>query len=287
MEFMKDYAHPEVLVDTQWVVEHLNDPKVRIVDTHIDPAMYESGHIPGAVLWNGVETLLTSDWRINFDKKSVEDLCGRSGIDNDTTVIAYSDHNAFAPWVFWFLKSVGHADVRVLNGGRKKWIADGHALTTELPTVSAATYIAHDPNPDLRALQERVRAAVGKENHVLLDVRTPEEYRGELFLLEPPQETERAGHIPGATHLYYEAALNEDDTFKSADALAALYADQGITADKETITYCAVGIRSAHTWFVLTQLLGYPYVRSFDASWNLWGRLPDTPIERGEHEAEG
>jgi thiosulfate/3-mercaptopyruvate sulfurtransferase len=287
MEFMKDYAHPEVLVDTQWVVEHLNDPKVRIVDTHIDPAMYESGHIPGAVLWNGVETLLTSDWRINFDKKSVEDLCGRSGIDNDTTVIAYSDHNAFAPWVFWFLKSVGHADVRVLNGGRKKWIADGHALTTELPTVSAATYIAHDPNPDLRALQERVRAAVGKENHVLLDVRTPEEYRGELFLLEPPQGTERAGHIPGATHLYYEAALNEDDTFKSADALAALYADQGITADKETITYCAVGIRSAHTWFVLTQLLGYPYVRSFDASWNLWGRLPDTPIERGEHEAEG
>jgi thiosulfate/3-mercaptopyruvate sulfurtransferase len=285
MEFMKDYAHPEVLVDTQWVVEHLNDPKVRIVDTHIDPAMYESGHIPGAVLWNGVETLLTSDWRINFDKKSVEDLCGRSGIDNDTTVIAYSDHNAFAPWVFWFLKSVGHADVRVLNGGRKKWIADGHALTTELPTVSAATYIAHDPDPDLRALQERVRAAVGKENHVLLDVRTPEEYRGELFLLEPPQETERAGHIPGATHLYYEAALNEDDTFKSADALAALYADQGITADKETITYCAVGIRSAHTWFVLTQLLGYPYVRSFDASWNLWGRLPDTPIEGEEGEA--
>jgi thiosulfate/3-mercaptopyruvate sulfurtransferase len=285
MEFMKDYAHPEVLVDTQWVVEHLNDPKVRIVDTHIDPAMYESGHIPGAVLWNGVETLLTSDWRINFDKKSVEDLCGRSGIDNDTTVIAYSDHNAFAPWVFWFLKSVGHADVRVLNGGRKKWIADGHALTTELPTVSAATYIAHDPNPDLRALQERVRAAVGKENHVLLDVRTPEEYRGELFLLEPPQGTERAGHIPGATHLYYEAALNEDDTFKSADALAALYADQGITADKETITYCAVGIRSAHTWFVLTQLLGYPAVRSFDASWNLWGRLPDTPIEGEEGEA--
>ena len=284
---MKDYAHPEVLVDTQWVVEHLNNPKVRIVDTHIDPAMYESGHIPGAVLWNGVETLLTSDWGINFDKKSVEDLCGRSGIDNDTTVIAYSDHNAFAPWVFWFLKSVGHADVRVLDGGRKKWVADGHALTTELPTVPAATYIAHDPNPDLRALQERVRAAVGKENHVLLDVRTPEEYRGELFLLEPPQGTERAGHIPGATHLYYEAALNEDDTFKSADALAALYADQGITADKETITYCAVGIRSAHTWFVLTQLLGYPYVRSFDASWNLWGRLPDTPIERGEHEAEG
>ena len=276
---MKDYAHPEVLVDTQWVAEHLNDPQVRIVDAHIDPAPYKSGHIPGAVFWNGFETLLTPDWRINFDTDTVEQFCGRSGIDNDTTVIAYSDHSAIAPWVFWFLKSVGHDDVRVLNGGRKKWVADGHTLTTELPTVTATSYTAREPDPDLRALQDRVRAAVGKENQVLLDVRTPEEYRGELFLLEPPQGSERGGHIPGATHLYYEAALNDDETFKSADELAALYANHGVTADKETITYCAVGIRSAHTWFVLTQLLGYPTVRSFDASWNLWGRLPDTPVE--------
>ena len=277
---MKDYAHPEVLVDPQWVAEHLNDPKVRVVEAHIDPAPYASGHIPGAVFWNGFETLLTPDWRINFDTASVEQFCGQSGIDNDTTVIAYSDHSAIAPWVFWFLKSVGHGDVRVLNGGRKKWVADGHALTTEVPTVTATSYTAREPDPDLRALQDRVRAAVGKENQVLLDVRTPEEYRGELFLLEPPQGSERGGHIPGATHLYYEAALNEDDTFKSADELAALYASHGVTADKETITYCAVGIRSAHTWFVLTQLLGYPVVRSFDASWNLWGRLPDTPVEK-------
>ncbi len=276
---MDDYAHPEVLVDTQWLAEHLHDPQVRIIDAHIDPAPYQSGHIPGAVLWNGFETLLKPDWSINFDPDSIAQFCGRSGIANDTTVVAYSDHSAIAPWVFWFLKSVGHGDVRVLNGGRKKWIADGHGLTTEPPSVTATSYTAQEPDPDLRVLQERVRAAVGQAHHVLLDVRTPEEYRGEVFLLEPPQGTERAGHIPGATHLYYEAALNADETFKSADELAALYASHGVTADKETITYCAVGIRSAHTWFVLTQLLGYPAVRSFDASWNLWGRLSDTPVE--------
>ena len=277
---MTDYAHPEVLVDTQWVADHLNDPNVRIVDTHIDPTSYEEGHIPGAVFWHGIEMLLKPDFRINFDKDSLQELLGRSGIANDTTVISYSDHSALAPWVFWVLKSIGHADVRVLNGGRKKWIADGHALSTDKPTVAETTYTAQDPNPDLRALQDRVEAAVGQDNQVLLDVRTPEEYRGELFMLEPPQGTERGGHIPGATYLYYEEAMNPDDTFKSADELAELYTSHGVTADKETITYCAVGMRSAHSWFVLTQLLGYPQVRSFDASWNVWGRQADTPIEK-------
>lgn len=169
--------------------------------------------------------------------------------------------------------------MRVLDGGRGRWVADGRPLTTEVPTVSATSYTAREPDPAARALLDDVRAAVGRENHVLLDVRTAEEYRGEVFLMEPPRDGERAGHVPGATHLYYSAALNADDTFKSADELAALYAGRGVTAEKETITYCAVGMRSAHTWFVLTQLLGYPHVRSFDGSWNLWGRLPDTPVE--------
>lgn len=282
MPSTKDYAHPEALVDTAWVAARLNDPRVRIVDVHADPTPYRSGHIPGAVFWNARETLLKPDWSMNFDRQAVEDLCGRSGIANDTTVVVCSDHSAMAPWTFWFLRSVGHADVRVLDGGRRKWVADGHPLTSEEPAVPPATWRARDPDPALRALQDDVRAAVGSRDRVLLDVRTPEEYRGELFLLEPPQGTERAGHMPGATHLYYEAALDEDGTFKSADELAALYASRGVSADKETITYCAVGIRSAHTWFVLTQLLGYPRVRSFDASWNLWGRLPDTPVEGQE-----
>ncbi len=275
---MTAYAHPEALVDPRWIAEHLSHPGVRIVDAHYDPAAYQAGHIPGAVSWNAVGTLLSADWQVDFARESVEGLCGRSGIDNDTTVVVYSEHNAIAPWVFWFLKSVGHADVRVLDGGRGKWVADGRALTTDVPVVAATNYTAREPDPALRALADRVRSAIGRENCVLLDVRSAEEYRGEVFLQAPPQDGERAGHVPGAVHLDYAAVLNADDTFKSADELAALFASRGVTADKETITYCAVGVRSAHTWFVLTQLLGHPKVRSFDGSWNLWSRLPDTPV---------
>ena len=277
---MTDYAHPDALVHPRWVAEHLSHPGVRIVDAHYDPAAYKAGHIPGAVSWSTIGTLLTADLQMNFARESVEGLCGRSGIGNDTTVVVYSDHNAIAPWVFWFLRSVGHADVRVLDGGSKRWVADGHALTTDVPAVAATSYTAREPDPALRALADRVRAAIGREDCVLLDVRSAAEYRGEVFLQAPPQEGERAGRVPGAVHLDYEAALNADDTFKSADELAALYASRGVTGDRETITYCAVGVRSAHTWFVLTQLLGYPRVRSFDGSWNLWSRLPDTPVEK-------
>ena len=283
---MKDYAHPEVLVDTQWLAEHLDDPKVRIVDIHLDPTLYESGHIPGAVFWPAIGTLLKPDWQINFDTQSVEDLCARSGIANDTTVVAYSEQNALAPWVFWFLRSVGHADVRVLNGGRQKWVADGHALTTEPPAVSAATYTAHDPKPELRALQDRVRAAVGKDDTVLLDVRTPEEYRGRTVSAGSPRRGRSgAGISPGLPTSTMKTPSTRTRPSSRPTTLAALYESQGVTADKETITYCAVGIRSAHTWFVLTQLLGYSQVRSFDASWNLWGRLPDTPVEAGDGSA--
>ncbi len=276
---MKNYAHPEALVDPRWVADHLHDPRVRIVEAHFEPAPREAGRIPGAVSWNVVGTLLKPDWQVNFDRQAVENLCGQSGIGNDTTVVACSRHGAIAHWLFWFLKSVGHADVRVLNGGLKKWTADGHALTTDVPAVSPARYAAREPDPALRALLPQVRAAIDNEKQLLLDVRTTQEYRGELFLMKPPGDGERAGHLPGSIHIHYEDALDADDTFKSADELTALYTRHGVTADRDIIVYCAIGMRSAHTWFVLTQLLGYQAVRSFDASWNVWGRLPDTPVE--------
>jgi thiosulfate/3-mercaptopyruvate sulfurtransferase len=282
---MTNYAHPEALVDTQWVADHVRDPVVRIIEVHLDPAstnppLYETGHIPGAVLWNSLTTILQPDFRLNVDKTAVEALLSRSGVANDTTVVIYSDHPAVAPWVLWYLQLFGHNTVCILNGGRKKWLAEGRPLTSDAPVITPTAYKAKDPDPNLRALRHHVQAAVGKAAPVLIDVRTPQEYSGEWFMMGPPTKGERTGHIPGAVHLYYESALNADGTFKTAQELAAVYGSQGVTPDKQAITYCAVGIRSAHTWFVLTHLLGYPHVKSYDGSWNEWGRATDTPIEK-------
>lgn len=279
---MANYANPSALVSVHWLAERLDDPQVRVIEIHHDRAPYDAGHIPGAVFWHGLTTLLQPDFRTNFDGASVEALLAQSGIAGDTTVVVYSDDSMIAPWGYWFLKSVGHDDVRVLDGGRKRWVAEGRQLTTAVPEVSPATHAAQVPDAERRATLDQVRAAVGDPEQLLLDVRTAAEYRGDVFMLGPPQGAERGGHIPGAVHLYYEEALNADGTFKSADDLSAVYAGRGVTADQRVTTYCAVGMRSAHTWFVLAELLGYPDVRSFDGSWNVWGRLPDTPIERGD-----
>ncbi|MBW4687001.1 MAG: sulfurtransferase [Komarekiella atlantica HA4396-MV6] len=277
---MFSYAHPEVIVDTQWVADHLSDPKVRLVEGDLGSQAYNVGHISGAVLWNFFTDIMLADGHTNFDPDAWERLLERSGIANDTTVIVYGDIPATGGWIFWLLKVLGHQNVRVLNGGRRKWIAEGRPLTTEQPIVTATQYRVQNPDARLRALHKDVRESIGRTDRVLVDVRSPQEYNGEWFYNKPPEGTERTGHIPSATHVYYELALNDDGTFKPINELQALYGSKDITAGKEVITYCAVGARSGHTWFVLKYLLGYPHVRNYDGSWNEWSRFPDTPIEK-------
>lgn len=273
------YDHPEAFVDTQWVADHLNHPNVRLIEGDISSHAYDAGHIPGAVFW-GFTDLMLPNQQLNFDPVAIEGLLSRSGITNDTTVVAYGHYPAVGGFIFWLLKVFGHHDVRVLNGGCPKWIAETRSLSTEPAIISPTQYRAQTPNSALRARYEDVLGSLDATDRVLVDVRSPQEYRGEWFMMAPPQDDEHAGHIPGAVHLNYERALNHDSTFKSVRELQALYDSKGITPDKDIITYCAVGARSGHTWFILKYLLGYPQVRNYDGSWNEWSRLPDPLIEK-------
>ncbi len=275
---MTDYAHPEVLITPQWLMEHLNDPAIRIVEVDMSSEPYANAHIPGAVFWNVFTDLLQPDLSMKFEGDAISPLLARSGITPDTTVIAYGSYPGTGAWIFWFLKELGHQKVLVLNGGYQKWIAEGGPVAAELSTVPAAEYAALGPARNTRISQPEVQAAIEQEDQVLLDVRSPEEYRGEMYLMEPPKGEERGGHIPGAVHIEHTQTLNADGTFKSVDELRALYEHQGITADKGIIPYCAIGARSAYTCFVLQYLLGYPNVRNYDGSWNQWSRLPNVPI---------
>ncbi|MBV9281877.1 MAG: sulfurtransferase [Chloroflexi bacterium] len=279
-----DDAPGAVLVTTEWVADHLDDPKVRLVEVDVDTSAYDTGHVRGAVGWNWKTDLQRHPVRDIPDKGEWEQLLGRSGVANDTTVVLYGDNNNwFAAFAYWLFKLYGHGDVRLMDGGRKKWIDQGRELVTDQPSHSAASYRAGDANVDLRAFRDDVARALGEQNGALVDVRSPGEYSGQLLAPEnlPQEGAQRGGHIPGAQNIPWATAVAEDGTFKSIEQLREIYGGKGVGPDKDVIAYCRIGERSAHTWFVLRELLGYRNVRNYDGSWTEWGSLVGAPIETG------
>ncbi len=278
---MSGYKHPEALVSTDWVAQSLNRTGIRLVEVDVDTTAYERGHIPGAVGWNWQTQLQDNVRRDLIDKAALEQLLGKSGISNETTILLYGDHNNwFAAYAFWQLKYHGHKDVRLIDGGRKKWIADGLVFTIEATEVPEAAYQAVDPDESIRARKEDIYAIQQKKSRAeLVDVRSLDEFAGKI--LAPPGLSEtalRAGHVPGAANIPWGQAANEDGTFKSYDELKKIYESGGILGYNEVIAYCRIGERSSHTWFVLKYLLGYENVRNYDGSWTEWGNLVGAPI---------
>jgi thiosulfate/3-mercaptopyruvate sulfurtransferase len=278
-----DYANPSVLVTTDWVAENLNAPNLRLVEVDVDTSAYDTGHIPGAVGWNWKTDLQRHPVRDIPTRQEWEALLSRSGISNNTTVLLYGDNNNwFAAFAYWLFKVYGHDDVRLVNGGRKKWLDEGREQTQNAPSTQSATYTAKEADTSLRAFRDdvTVNPSAGES---LVDVRSPGEFSGELLAPEnlPQEGAQRGGHIPGAQNLPWGTAVAADATFKPASDLRQIYGGKGITQDKATIAYCRIGERSAHTWFVLRELLGYPNVRNYDGSWTEWGSLIGAPIETG------
>ncbi len=277
------YVHPEYLVETQWVADHLNDPSVRIVESDEDPLLYRAGHIPGAVQVDWFSTLQDPVRRDFLSKANFEQLASELGIANDTTVVFYGDKsNWFACYALWLFQYYGHQKVRIMNGGRMKWEQEKRPLVKEAPSYPRAQYTAREPDKSVRAFRDDVFAHL-RSHQPLVDVRSPKEYSGELLSMPnyPQEGATRGGHIPGAVSVPWAQAVNEaDSTFKSPEELKALYEAKGIRTDSDIIAYCRIGERSSHTWFVLKYLLGYPRVRNYDGSWTEWGNLVDAPIEK-------
>ena len=277
-----EYAHPEVLVDTNWVDQHKNDPKVRVAEVDYDPtANYTLGHMPGSVLIDWKADINDPVTRNIITKQACESLLQRVGVNDDTTLVLYGDfNNWFAAFAFWVFKYYGYKDVRLMNGGRKKWLEEDKPVTKDIPSHPKGNFKASEPDSSIRVFLRYVRDTLGSK--ILVDVRGPKEFTGEI--LAPPEypteHAQRGGHIPGAVNIPWGQAVNEDGTFKSADELQKLYQSKGVAADKEVISYCRIGERSSHTWFVLKYLLGYPNVKNYDGSWTEWGNMIDNPIER-------
>jgi thiosulfate/3-mercaptopyruvate sulfurtransferase len=278
------YAHPEVLVDTQWVVDHMNDHEVRIAEVDYDPtANYNLGHVPGAVLFDWKKDMNDQITRNIFSRQACEDLLQRTGVNNDTTLVLYGDfNNWFAAFAFWALKYFGLKDVKLMNGGRKKWLEEDRPISKDIPQYQRGNFKATEPDKSIRVFLNQVKEALDKENIAMVDVRSPKEFTGEI--LAPPEypteHAQRGGHIPGASNIPWSQAVKDDGTFKSVEELKQIYQSKGIVPDKEIIAYCRIGERSSHTWFVLKYLLGYPNVKNYDGSWTEWGNIVDNPIEK-------
>jgi thiosulfate/3-mercaptopyruvate sulfurtransferase len=273
---------PNVLVTTDWVAQHAKDAGVRIVEVDVDTTAYDQGHVPGSAGWNWTTELCDTLVRDIIPVKKLEDLLGRTGIDNKTSIVLYGDNNNwFAAWAFWQLKIYGHDDVKIMDGGRKKWLAEGRELSTDKPSFPAATYKSKPADTSLRAFLPEVQQASAAKKAQLVDVRSPQEFTGEI-LAPPglPETCQRGGHIPGAKSIPWGKNCNDDGTFKKFDELKALYAAQGISGDQPVIAYCRIGERSSLTWFVLKHLLGFHNVKNYDGSWTEWGNLVGAPVEK-------
>ncbi|MDZ7800335.1 MAG: sulfurtransferase [Trueperaceae bacterium] len=283
----RGYAHPEVLVDTDWVEAHHGDDGVRVVEVDEDVLLYEQGHVPGARKLDWHTELQRPDVRDFVDREQFAALMEEKGISNDDTVVLYGDKsNWWAAYAFWFLKYNGHEDVRLMDGGRQKWVAEGRSITRDVPPREPAIYRVPYRDASIRAFAPDVLQhllAVKDGRGALVDVRSPAEYSGEkLHMPEYPQEGAlRGGHIPGAANVPWAQAVQDDGTFKPASELTELYRGHGVTADRPVIAYCRIAERSSHTWFVLRYLLGYPDVRNYDGSWTEWGNMVGVPVAQG------
>ena len=282
---MADYAHPEVLVTTDWVAQHGSDAGIRLVEVDVDTAAYDEGHISGAVGLNWQTQLCDQVRRDILTKEQFEQLCQDSGISNDTTIIFYGDNNNwFATYALWQFRYYGHdeSNLKVMDGGRQKWIDEGRELVTDTSSPAATDYRAKFPDDNVRATKDHVLPTLDQGVVNLVDVRSPAEFTGEIIAPPGlPETAQRPGRIPGAANIPWATAVADDGTFKSYDELKEIYEGAGVDSDKETVAYCRIGERSSHTWFALKYLLGYEKVRNYDGSWTEWGNLVGAPIAKG------